>query len=347
LGSGSARPTFTFATLNTATWLVTAANVTVENVLITVTGDLDMDRAINVTAADCLLRDVEIRDSAANSQFVDPIIVGAGGARCRLVRYICRSHAAGDAAASGVLVSSAVDGVEIDDAQIDGLFATGCIETTDANTNMKVRRCELRQRHATTAAAVNLNAGTTGFVRDTVAYVTLATGAGFNGAFVGTIAVFDSCRAVNAAGTATMEPLLASGRILSRASGAIAGDPTIVMFTVAGGDVMIKRLWLKVTTEIAFNGGTLAVQINPTVGDTMVIVTATDLGTANTTVGSIVGIDAAAAVAPSFLRGGRTDINAAATTGAVELVGAAGCDGAVTMYVEWEPITAGATVVAA
>jgi len=144
-----------------------------------------------------------------------------------------------------------------------------------------------------------------------------------------------------------MEPLLASGRILSRASGAIVGNPTIVMFTVAGGDVMIKKLWLKVTTAVAVDGGTLAVQINPTAGDTMTLVTATNLGTTDTVAGSVVGLDAAATAAPSFLRGGRVDINAVATTGDIELVGAAGVDGNVTMYVEWEPITAGATVVAA
>jgi hypothetical protein len=345
LGSGSSRPTFTFDTVNTATWLITSANITVENVLITVNGVLDMASAITVTAADCLLRDVEVRDSAADSQFVNPIIVGAGGARCRLVRYICRSHAAGDAAQSGVLVSAVVDGVEVDDAQLDGLFLNGCIYTSAANTNMKVRRCELRQRHAATAAAVNLNAGTTGMIRDTVAFITLATGAGFNGAFVSTLAIFDSCRAVNTANTATSEPLLAAGRYLSRATGAIVGNPTIDMFTIAGGDVMIKKLWLKVTTAVAADGGTLAVQINPTAGDTYVIVTATDLGTVDTAVGSIVGIDAAAAAAPSFLRGGRVDINAPATTGAIEIVGAAGVDGNVTMHIEWEPITAGATVV--
>jgi hypothetical protein len=134
---------------------------------------------------------------------------------------------------------------------------------------------------------------------------------------------------------------------VSKASGAISGDPTITCFTVAGGDVLITSLWLKVTTTIAAAGGTLAVQGNPTTGDTQVIVTATDLGTTDTAAGSVVGLDRGTTAASKFLRGGRTDLNAVVTTGTVELVGASSVDGAVTIYVTWIPLTDGATLVAA
>lgn len=343
---GSIRPTFTFSAA-AATWLITAANCTVENVLVTATGAIDVVNAIAVSAADVHLLDVEVREPAATTQFVDPVILTTGAARAKVLRYACRSHAGGDAAQSGILIDAVLDGIEIDDAQIDGLFATGCIESTAANTNVKVRRCELRQRHAAQAAAVNLNAGTTGLVAGTVAYVTLATAAGFNGAFVGAAAVFDECRAVNAAGGATAQPLMAPGRLVTKASGAISGDPTIALFTIAGGEVIIRDLWMKVTTPIAQNGGTLAVQVNPTTGDTVTIVTATDLGTADTAAGTVVGLDQGTTAASKFLRGGRTDLHAIATTGQIELVGASSVDGAVTVGVLWEPVTAGATLVAA
>lgn len=347
LGEGSSRPTFTFSTDTAATWLITAANVKVKNVLITATGTIDVVNAITVSAADVVLEDVEVREPASTTQFVDPLIVTTGGARCKIRRYVCRSHASGDAIQSGVLVDAAVDGVEIDDAVLDGLFATGNIESTAATTNTIIRRPVLRQRHASQAAAVNLHASNTGFVIDAAARVTLSTAAGFNGAYVGAAAHFARCTATNAAGTALSEPLLAPGRIVSKASGAITGDPTINVFTVAGGEVLLTKLWLKVTTEIAFNGGTLAVQNNPTTGDTFVIVTATDLGTTNTAVGSVVGLDQGSTAASKFLRGGRADLHAVVTTGTIELVGASSVDGAVTVYVEWEPVVAGATLVAA
>jgi hypothetical protein len=346
LGTGSLRPTFTFATSTAATWLITAANITVENVLITTSGVIDVVNAITVSAADVRLVDVEVRESAANSQFVDPLIITTGGARCRIDRYVCRSHASGDAIQSGILVDAAVDGVEINDALIDGLFATGNIESTAAATNTVIRRPILRQRHASQAAAVNLHASHTGFVTDAAARITLATAAGFNGAYVGAAAQFIRCQATNAAATAGAEPVLATGRIVSKASGAITGNPTINTFTIAGGEVIIRDLWFKVTTDIAADGGTLAAQINPTTGDTYTVVTATDLGTTNTTAGSVVGLDQGTTAASKFLRGGRTNLNAIATTGTFELVGASGVDGAVTVYCVWEPVVAGATLVA-
>lgn len=346
LGQGSSRPTVTFATDTAATWLITAANVKVKNILVTASGTIDVVNAITVSAADAVLEGVEIREPASTTQFVDPIIITTGAARARLSRCIGRSHASGDAAQSGVLIDAVVDGVVIEDCEFDGLYATGCIESTAAATNTKIYRCDLRQRHASQAAAVNLHASNTGKVRDTDARITLSTAAGFNGAFVGVAAHFARCTAANAAGVALSEPLAAPGRIVSKASGAITGNPTIDCFTIAGGEVIIKRLWLKVTTQIAADGGTLAVQINPTTGDTFVVVTATDLGTTNTAAGSVIGLDQGTTAASKFLRGGRTDLNTVATTGTIELVGASSVDGAVTIYVEWEPVVAGATLVA-
>jgi hypothetical protein len=136
------------------------------------------------------------------------------------------------------------------------------------------------------------------------------------------------------------------GRTASKASGAISGDPTIDCFTITGGDVLITGLWLNVTTSITTNSGTLAVQANPTTGDTVTIVTATDLGTTDTVAGTVVGLDQGTTAASKFLRGGRIDLNAVATTGAIELVGAASVNGAVTVNVTWIPLTTGALLVA-
>jgi len=200
LGRGSSRPTFTFATATTATWLITAADVSVENVLITVTGAIDVANAITVTAADVSLIDVEFRDSAATSQFDDFLIIGTGGTRCRVVRPIIRSNAGGDAGEAGILISAAVDGVEIDDALIDGLFATGCIESSAAATNTVIRRPILRQRHATQDAAINLHANNTGFVLSPRVRTATDDANGYNGALVGADAQWYDPLVVNADG---------------------------------------------------------------------------------------------------------------------------------------------------
>lgn len=132
---------------------------------------------------------------------------------------------------------------------------------------------------------------------------------------------------------------------VSKASGASPTSTTC--FTVTGGEVLITALWLKVTTAITTDGGTLAVQNAPTTGDTITIVTATDLGTTDTAVGTVVGLDQGSTAASKFLRGGRVDLGAVVTTGNVNLIGASSVNGAVTVYCTWVPLTDGATLVAA
>lgn len=140
---------------------------------------------------------------------------------------------------------------------------------------------------------------------------------------------------------------IALGRAASKATGTITGNPTTALFTIAGGEVLITSLYAKVTTALTTDSGTYAVQQNPTTGDTQTIVTATDLGTTDTAVGSVVGLTNGTTAAPAFLRGGTAALNAVVTTGQIEFVGAASANGALTFYVTWVPISDGATLVAA
>lgn len=141
---------------------------------------------------------------------------------------------------------------------------------------------------------------------------------------------------------------------VQKASGAITGDPTISLFTVAGGEVLITSFYLKVTTAIAANGGTLALQTNPTTGDTSTVVGATDLGTTDSAVGTTIGVSGriadpattGAVFERRFVKGGGALTDLVVTTGTVELVGASSVDGAVTAYCTWVPLTDGATLVA-
>lgn len=134
---------------------------------------------------------------------------------------------------------------------------------------------------------------------------------------------------------------------ISKASGAISGNPTIAAFNVAGGEVLITGLWLKVTTSITTDGGTLAVNNVPTTGNTMTLVTATDLGTTDTVAGSVVGLDRGTTAASKFLVGGRIDCHQVATTGVINLIGASSVNGAVTVNLTYVPLTDGASVTAA
>lgn len=154
-------------------------------------------------------------------------------------------------------------------------------------------------------------------------------------------------------GTQLRRLVLGSGPV-SKASGAITGDPTVSMFTIAGGEVLVTSLYMTVTTAITTNGGTLALQQNPTTGDTSTIVAATDLGTTDSAVGSTIGVagfisdpaTTGATFTRHFVKGGAALTDWVVTTGAIELVGASSANGAVTMYATWIPITSGATLVA-
>lgn len=139
--------------------------------------------------------------------------------------------------------------------------------------------------------------------------------------------------------------ILGSNQV-SKATGTLSGT-TFSLFTVAGGEVMITSFYLKVTTAITTDGGTLALETIPTTGDTIVHVTATDLGTTDSAVGDVIGLDQGSTAASKFLRGGRCDLNAVVPTGTVTLLGASSVNGAVTAYCTWIPLTDGATLVAA
>lgn len=135
---------------------------------------------------------------------------------------------------------------------------------------------------------------------------------------------------------------------VSKASGTLTHNGVVQLFTITGGEVLITHLWLVCTTAMA-GANTVAIQQDPTTGDTTTIVTATDLGTADTAAGSTVGLTRGTTAASAFLRGGTSELNCVATTGEIELLatGSGTVDGAVTVYCTWVPLTAGATLVAA
>lgn len=150
---------------------------------------------------------------------------------------------------------------------------------------------------------------------------------------------------------------IALGRyVQGKTSTFAAGGGTHQLFTVSGGEVLVTGLWGKVTTAITLDGNTLSLQVDPTTGDTGVLVEATNLGTTDTLAGGILGfvpsIDDPAtngAIGEYTFRLYGEPLRFLATTGEVELVvsNETGTEvGVVEWYMTYVPLTAGASVTA-
>lgn len=139
---------------------------------------------------------------------------------------------------------------------------------------------------------------------------------------------------------------------VSKATGTLTHNGTVQLFTVAGGDVLITALWMKCTTAMA-GANTVNLQVDPTTGDTVVVVTATDLGTTDTAAGTLIGVQFdqdGTTNTPSWAKGSGVVLSGLPVPiGEVELLatGSGTVDGALTVYCTWLPLTDGATLVAA
>ena len=71
-GDGNLRPTFTFDTADTADIAISAASVTLHNLIFSA-NFADIVRAINITAAGVTLSELEFRDTAAAMNWLTPI----------------------------------------------------------------------------------------------------------------------------------------------------------------------------------------------------------------------------------------------------------------------------------
>jgi hypothetical protein len=131
----------------------------------------------------------------------------------------------------------------------------------------------------------------------------------------------------------------------------ISGAATHQVFTVAGGPVLITAMWGITTTAMA-GANTVNVQTDPTTGDTVVIATATDLGTTDTAAGTVIcgEFDQDGTTnTPSLVKGSGEPLRFVAPIGEIESVATeATADGAIQWYCTFVPLDAGgnATVTA-
>lgn len=136
------------------------------------------------------------------------------------------------------------------------------------------------------------------------------------------------------------------GRYVQGKTSTLSGAAVHQLFTVTGGEVLITALWGKCTTAMA-GANTLNLQTDPTTGDTVVIVTATDLGTTDTAAGTVIGVADQGDGTIDWAKGKFALSGLVVTTGEIEVdVVGAGADGVVEWYCTYVPLTAGAAVAA-
>lgn len=129
----------------------------------------------------------------------------------------------------------------------------------------------------------------------------------------------------------------------------ISGAATHQVFTVTGGNVLITAMWGLTTTAMA-GANTVNVQTDPTTGDTVVIATATDLGTTDTAAGTTIcaNFDQDGTTnTPNLVKGAGEPLRFVAPIGEVESVATeVTADGAIQWYCTWVPLDDAAVLTA-
>ena len=126
LGSGSARPTFTFDTAITADIDIDAANVTLQNLLF-VNGIDNLTAPIDVNADDFTMVGCECRDNNSSYHCDDFIQTVATADRMSLIDHVHRANGGKTGAQTAVSIVGGDDHVIIP-LYMDGDFATAVIE---------------------------------------------------------------------------------------------------------------------------------------------------------------------------------------------------------------------------
>jgi len=160
-GFGSLMPTITFATSTTAATIeVDAANVWIEGLWFEAGVD-QLEQMIRVSAAHCTIKNC-VFDEGSSIQVLDYIELDNVAADfctiqgCRMI-----SEAAG--ANTAIAVNAIVNELAILDCDIQGDFATACIDSASAHLNCRVLRNYLRNDQAA-GHAIEFTAAATGLI---------------------------------------------------------------------------------------------------------------------------------------------------------------------------------------
>lgn len=202
IGEGSIRPTVNFTTATTASFLVTAANCTVKNILFT--GGVDaLANPIHIQAADVTLDGCEWRD--VTGQATDVILTTAAANRLKVVNHRHDGATAAGGASAIALVGG--DRIRIENCRFDGNFSVGVIDIrTTATTDLEVTNVWARTRNAADIFLVDTITASTGIIGPNIHLQLTDNAANITEACTGATFVYiQPINIVNLAGESSMQ----------------------------------------------------------------------------------------------------------------------------------------------
>lgn len=163
LGSGRNRPTINFTTATAADIDIDAANITIKNFFIDVTGIDAVIGALDVNAADFTLEGCEVLMADSGGQATEFIVTATAADRMAVLDNVIRSPNAG--ANNAISIEGTPDGIVIAGNRIYGDFADACIHNPAGNvaTNLVIAGNYL-QNDQTGDHAIELVSACTGTV---------------------------------------------------------------------------------------------------------------------------------------------------------------------------------------
>lgn len=169
LGSGSNRPLITYTTSTGAVAKITAANVTVRNIVFDMaSGALDaVAVGLAITGANATLEDCKFLMADATYQGVIGISIGSGASTATFRRCNIDALAAAGAA-SGIAGVAAAAGLRVLECSIRGDFSVAPISSSSTfhQTDCDIANNYLKQINATAKVLLDLTTSSTGTVRD-------------------------------------------------------------------------------------------------------------------------------------------------------------------------------------
>jgi len=139
LGVGNDRPIFTFSTADTATWVVSGASSWIENVIL-LSGVNACANNLVISGADCVVKNVTIRDASSTVEFAGSILTTAAADRLVIDGLEYQGFIAGDAC-TRVIQLVGINDCKILNSSFYGEVSTAIVDITTASHNVEVDNC--------------------------------------------------------------------------------------------------------------------------------------------------------------------------------------------------------------
>lgn len=161
LGKGGARPIITISTATTASFLVSADSINVENIIFKVTVDLAVN-PINVTGDDFVMRNCEVWDNGVTTQCTDIIMLNTAN---RAIIDGLKVLNAGTAGANSVIALNASHDVLLKNLHVIADAAVALIDfRTAASLRVRIRDSFLQTLNAADLCVKDTITGSSGII---------------------------------------------------------------------------------------------------------------------------------------------------------------------------------------